>query len=428
MSYELRRLTRTDLRVRKQKARKLPTKACSRVFIEAKMSVAGKTRARKGDGAKMRTGTISNCSSALEKDLGTRIRWSEFRAEVQYLRETGWTPITDHDLNILNMHLEGEHAIKASMDTLHRAVTVVARSHPHHEVRGYLAGLTWDGVERLDKWLSTYLGVDDTELTRAIGPKWLISCVARAYQPGSKVDSMLILVGAKGLRKSSTGAALVPEAGMYCDTAFDLRSKDAFQALHGVWIYEIAELKSLSAPPETVKGFLTSAVDRYRAPYARIPSTHPRMCVFLGTTNDFEFLRDSEGDRRYWPVVINRRIDTVKLAKDRDQLWAEAVRLYQSGCEWWLSSSEENTLAIAQLEYMQGDPWDVPIGKLLEANTNTTEITTTELLSWMSIEASDRTRSHDMRAAGVLTRLGWTRRRAGRDTPGRPWIYVRPST
>ena len=204
---------------------------------------------------------------------------------------------------------------------------------------------------------STYLGVEDTDYSRAVGSRWLISAVARIFQPGAKADCCLILEGLQGIRKST---ALRTIAGEYfTDELADLGSKDAAMQTRGVWIIELSELDNLShAEVARIKAFMSRATDRFRPPYGMRLVESARQCVFAGTVNHGTYLRDETGGRRFWPVVCGR-IDVEGLGEVRDQLWAEAKARYQSGCPWWLDTPDLVQLASDQQEARyEGDPWE----------------------------------------------------------------------
>ena len=161
--------------------------------------------------------------------------------------------------------MAAEARVLVSVEVAGQAVQTAARDHPFHPVKAYLQGLRWDGVERLDRWLSSYLGVDDTEYSRAVGSRWLISAVARIFRPGVKADCCLILEGPQGIRKST---ALRTVAGEYfTDELADLGSKDAAMQTRGVWIIELSELDNLShAEVARIKAFMSRTTDRFRPP------------------------------------------------------------------------------------------------------------------------------------------------------------------
>jgi predicted P-loop ATPase len=279
----------------------------------------------------------------------------------------GWsdTPWADRDDALVADWLQHQD-IMVPMSIAGQAVEVVARDRIFHPVREYLDALTWDGTPRLEAWLLRYLGAEDNAYHRAVGPRWLISAVARIYVPGCKADCALILEGPQGIRKSSALMALA--APWFTDRLSDLSSKDAAMETRGVWIIEIAELDTMGrAEVSTVKAFMSRTQDRFRPPYGKRLVDLPRQCVFAGSVNpEGGYLKDPTGGRRFWPVVCST-IDLEALQRDRDQLWAEARDRFRRSEPWWLESRELDALAAEeQAERYQGDAWDEPIQAYLE--------------------------------------------------------------
>jgi len=200
-------------------------------------------------------------------------------------------PVADEDLDRMRLWFEETHGLVVPRRTLEDAVRVVAAASQVHPVREYLARLEWDGVARVDRWLTDYAAVVPTSephaaMIRSVARKWLVSCVARAMQPGCKVDTVLILEGRQGIGKSTALRVLASDA-FYCDSLLDIRGKEACQTFQGVWIYELSELDALlRRETSAVKAFLSRSVDRFRVPYGRAPQTVPRSVVFCGTTNE----------------------------------------------------------------------------------------------------------------------------------------------
>jgi predicted P-loop ATPase len=299
-----------------------------------------------------------------------------------------------------------------------RAVAIVSESAPCHPLREWLGSLQWDGQPRLDSWLAAYLGAELSRYTSLAGRWWMISAVARTFQPGCKADLVLILEGPQGLRKSSALRTLAsPE--YFSDTPIDIGSKDAYLAIQGRVIVELAELDTLKrADADRAKAFFSSPSDSYRPPYGRRTITVQRSCVFAGTVNRGQYLVDDTGNRRYLPVACTA-IDLGQLARDRDQLWAEAVAMYRSGVPWWPSLEEAVAAAAEQEKRAEGDAWVDILRAYLETGRDRT--TLEEVLTQaLGVEKSRMDRSAQMRASKALTRLGWVRRRG---SDGR-WYYV----
>ena len=249
--------------------------------------------------------------------------------------------------------------------TVSRSVGAVAREITVHPVRDHLGALAWDGVPRIETWACRYLGAEDTAFNRSVGALWLISAVARIFRPGVKADHMLVLEGPQGARKSTALKILAGE-DWFTDELPDLGSKDAAMHMQGVWIIEIAELDAIGkAEVSRIKAFLTRTTDRFRPPYGRYTIEVPRQCVFAGTVNPDTYLRDETGNRRFWPVRCGT-IDIDALARDRDQLWAEAVARFRAGAIWWIDTPELIAAAKSEQEKRyQGDAWDARIDRWL---------------------------------------------------------------
>lgn len=237
---------------------------------------------------------------------------------------------------------------------------LAAESSAFDPVKDYFEALVWDGQPRLTRWLETYAQASgDLEVARGAGRAWLISAVARTFDPGCQADYMLVLEGAQGAGKSSLLRALSPDPSVFQDTPLDLGSKDALQALRGLLICEMAELKAVRGAHsvEAVKAFLTSRTDRYRDSYGHTVGAWPRRCVFAGSVNPtagLGYLTDPTGARRFWPVPVGRP-DVRALERDRDQLWAEAVSAYRAGEPWHPSADLTARLEAVQDERTEYD-------------------------------------------------------------------------
>lgn len=341
-------------------------------------------------------------------------------------RETYPRSWRDEDDVLTAAWLQSQVPLEVGVEVVDHAVLAVARTNTRHPVRAYLDTLRWDGTARLSTWLLRYFGAPDTPYTRAVGTKWLISAVARIYQPGCKADAMLILEGPQGFKKSSALKALV-SAAWFTDELADLGSKDAALQLQGAWVVELAELDGLSrAEISRIKAFLTRTIDRYRAPYGRHVLEQPRQCVFAGTVNHATYLRDETGARRFWPIACQREAALTELLHDRNQLWAEAVTQYRQGARWWLDDTSLETLAREEQDARyQTDEWEQLIADYLEGRS---AVSLGELLGGpLGLEKGKWGQSEQTRVARCLTRLGWTKRRLRSE--GRPtWKYVPPTS
>jgi len=252
------------------------------------------------------------------------------------------------------------------------AIYSIAKEKSVHPVREYLQSLKWDGTPRLETWLETYMGATGDArqkvLYRSSGPKWMISAVARILREGCKADHMLIFEGAQGTRKS-TALSILASQDWFCDQLPDLHNKDSSLQVIGSWIIEWAELDAMRRSDTTAtKAFITRQVEKIRPPYGKHLIDIPRQCVFAGTTNKDDYLVDETGNRRFWPVKCGQ-VDTEALARDRDQLWAEAKFLFDEGRSWWLDTDEEKLRAgEEQCERVETDPWHEKIQEYVERN------------------------------------------------------------
>jgi len=337
--------------------------------------------------------------------------------------------------------------INVSPMVVSRAVGAVARERRIHPVRDWLNSLSWDGTPRLETWTSAHLGAEPTRFNHTIGALWMISAVARIFRPGVKADHMLILEGPQGAKKSTAIKVLAGEA-WFTDELPEIGSKDAALHMQGVWIVEIAELDAIGrAEVSRIKAFLTRTTDRFRPPYGRYTVEVPRQCVFAGTVNPDTYLRDETGNRRFWPLRCGT-IDIAALARDRDQLWAEAVTRFRAGAIWWID--DPALLAEARDEQdrrYQSDAWDDLIERWLTHETRTmsegypvysaprtesvprpeplADISMDELfIEALGIEPKGWTRTDQMRVSAYLKRNGWERYQA-REGGARAWRYRR---
>jgi putative DNA primase/helicase len=256
--------------------------------------------------------------------------------------ETG--PWTDNDDTKLTEWFQRHNLFIDSSKKAGEAANSIALENSFHPVLNYLNSLAWDGVPRLDTWLSTYLSSPHNKYTCAVGKCWLISGVARMYKPGCKVDHVLLLEGPQGFMKSMALNVLASDE-FFLDDFADIHDKDGKLKFHRAWIVEMAELVGARhSAIDTLKAFLTCKDDIFRAPYDRRPQSHPRTNIFAATTNNATPFADETGNRRFWPVACGK-IEIEKLRADRDQLWAEAVARFKGGEHWWFDAPELNKLA-----------------------------------------------------------------------------------
>lgn len=311
--------------------------------------------------------TIDNVVTVLQNDdkFKNVFALNEFEHAVVVLRDLPWRKIDKHDGSIwtdgddahLRHYLERVYGLTGK-DRIFDAVNIVGSDHAFHPIREYLAKCEWDGVARVDELFIRYLGAEDTPYTRAVTRKTLVAAVARVLEPGVKFDYVLTLRGRQGLGKSTVIARLAGE--WFSDTFTTVQGKEAYEQVQGVWIMEVGELAGMKkAEIETVKLFVSKQEDRFRPAYGRRIESFPRQCIFVATTNEQQFLRDTTGNRRFWVVDTPNEPtgnpweeltpDTVK------KVWAEAVKLYRAGEALYLDRELEDVAHEVQEAYREED-------------------------------------------------------------------------
>jgi predicted P-loop ATPase len=264
------------------------------------------------------------------------------------------------DLIKIKMWLSKHYRFEPNTNLVEEVVQYIAEENAFHPVREYLAKLKWDGVKRADYWCEKYLGATGPkEYVHAVSRKVLVALVARVLEPGVKFDHVLILQGKQGTGKSTTLRNLVGGGEFFSELQADIGDKDIVQQMKGKWLLEIGELSRLNgAELEHVKEFVVRQEDRVRMPYDKRTEAHPRQCVFIGTTNQEEFLKDDTGNRRFWPLSVSR-CDFEGVKEVQAQLLAEAMVLYAEGEALYLDDEKTREQSEQQQkERMVSDVWE----------------------------------------------------------------------
>ncbi len=394
--------------------------------------------------------TTHNVLTILEKDaqLAGLFAMDSFRNLIALTKPAPWSggrdgEYRDTDATRLSgwMGHPERWKLNAKPDLINAAVLAVAEAASFNPPRVYLESLAWDGVERLPSLFTDYFGVADSDYSRHVATVFAVSAVARIYEPGCKVDFMLVLEGGQGVGKTFAINSLFGDA-WYAEALESPAHKDFYIALLGKWGVEIGEMHAFSKADTTkVKQAVTARFDHYRPPYARSAESFPRQCVFIGTTNETDWQRDSTGGRRYYPIRVGEAIDVDALRQIRNQVWAEAVARYKRGERWWVpppGATEQ------QEERFQEDSWADPIQQWLSGQEDhdrypshicrpdglqrVDKVSTSDVLSLaLRIDLARHGRAEQMRVAAIMRKLGWDHARVeARGVKRRIWIGPAP--
>ena len=398
-----------------------------------------------------------------ELEVAGVIAFNEFTNNVEKRRPTPWGspagPWLEADELLMGEWLVREHKLPSMpRGTLEEAVLMVAHRNSFHPLRARVEALrgTWDGEKRLGGWLQRCVYADadpalqDPALRQylaRVGTWFVMAMCARVMTerksgplvvcgPGVKFDYMLILEGPQGWGKSTLAAVLGGEH--FADTGLAIGDKDSFQNIQGIWVYEWGELENMTKQEVTkVKLFVSSPKDRFRATFDKRPRDYPRQVVFVGTTNEANYLTDVTGNRRFWPVRISQPPDNEWLRANLDQLLAEAVHYVDAGERFYPNRDEqrklfdpqqrlrtvENAIESGIRHYLYDENQKVPHGGNNGSLVN--EIGLAELLAAIGFSIDKQTDVVVKRAGSVMHAMGWGVRRTSQ--PGRPRVYVRPT-
>lgn len=312
--------------------------------------------------------TIDNVQRILmyDENLCGSFAYNEFDAREVTLRALPWDkkrgkyprPLKDADDSNLRAYLERAYGITGK-NIIDDAVMIVTFGNVINPVKNYLDALEWDGIERLDDLLVDVFGVESTPYVRAVTRKAFVAGVARIYNAGCKFDNVLTIVGEQGKGKSTLFARMGGD--WFNESIRDVSSKDALEQIQGSWIVELPELASIKrADVEAVKQFVAKRVDKFRVAYGKRAEDFPRRCVFFGTTNEDDFLRDATGNRRFWVVNITGCEGELDVWDYLDpytvgQLWAEAKEYFAQGEPLYLDKETEAVAREVQREHLQVD-------------------------------------------------------------------------
>lgn len=271
--------------------------------------------------------------------------------QMRTLDRKEWKDVTE---NRIKLYLEKKYGLTSSIDSINQVCSIIADDNSYHPIKEYLNSVQWDGIHRIKSVFTDFLGATDNLYTQSVAVVTFVGCVARIMQAGVKFDTCTVLTGGQGVGKSKFIAKIAVKPEWFTDGVTSFDGKDFYESIQGKWIVELGEGTAFQKSiKERSKQAITSQQDFYRKPYGRNPEQRPRQCVFFGTTNNYDFLKDETGDRRYYPIDVNIAKATKSIDRDLtpeyiNQLWAEAKALYDSGQSIYIQDSQ--VLAMAEQE------------------------------------------------------------------------------
>lgn len=318
---------------------------------------------------------------------------------------------TDSDDASLRNYLYSIYGIKGA-GIIGDAWSEVAVKYAFHPIKEYLNNLHWDGIQRIETIMIDYLGADDNDCVRTFTRIILVAAVTRIYRPGAKFDYCIVLVGPQGVGKSYIIKLLGKE--WHSDSLITVKGKEAYEQLQGAWILEMAELTATKkADIEAVKHFISKSEDTFRVAYGRHNETFKRQCVFFGTTNDYDFLNDPTGNRRFLPITVNgggsKNMWIDLTVEEVDQIWAEAKVLFEQGESLALSKEIEEKAQVIQAAHTQENPVAESIRTYLETQvpTNWYELDIGTRRTYLHMTHDDSQLENTMKLNKVCAQMVW---------------------
>jgi len=347
------------------------------------------------------------------RKLNVRLRYDEFSGEEIVENLPGYGPRLDDPATInLRLKIDAAFHFLPGRELFRDVATNVARRNRFHPVRDYLSSLAWDQQPRIERWLIDYAGAPDTPYVRAVSRIVMVAACRRIRKPGSKYDEMLILESPQGTDKSSGLRALACNDEWFTD---DLPlhgdTRRFMESTAGKWIVEAGELKGMGRSDiNALKACLSRQHDEARMAYGHKNTRMARQFVIIGTTNETDgYLRDATGNRRFWPVRI-QRFNLEKLRADRDQLWAEAAEAERLGESIRLNPALYEAAAVEQEARLRGD--DPLVDVLYRALGNRTgKLRVSDAFLICGIEAGKANQDQIERFGRAIRELGWERKR-----------------
>ena len=317
-----------------------------------------------------------NISIILRKDplIGKLIARDLFKDRRVVSRTPHWRlkdtslDFQDVDFAGIRKHIEDIYGV-SSVQKVDDAIALEAEFNAFHPIQDYLNGLSWDGIPRVERLLIDYMGAEDSQYSKDAIRVMLVGAVKRVFEKGCKFDTMLVMKSDQGAGKSTLIRMLGKK--WFSDSLTSMDGKDAFEQLQGNWLIEVAELSAMrKSEVESIKNFISKTEDSFRPAYGRVTKNFPRQCVFFGTTNKDDFLKDATGNRRFIPVEVKANARTHELFEPAfenyvDMVWAEAVAMYRAGATTLLSRESEAAAEERRAAHLERSGWHGEVDKYL---------------------------------------------------------------
>jgi len=368
-------------------------------------------------------GTVSNIIDVMRghEDWRGLLSWNARVGQIEFLKMSPWGSRgawTDADSVHATSWFAREKRMGVDDGTLLRAAMAMARAQEIDPVAEWLLAVEWTGPPLIDTWMINWCGAEDCEYVRRVSRMFMVGCVARALIPGCKHDTVLVLQGETGCGKSTLVETLATDPWYAAVT----EEKDLLQKIHGPWLVELPELGPFrSMHYNRIKSFTSTRVDRFRAPYMRLPEDRKRTCALVATLNDdgVGWNEDPTSARRFWPVDVGQ-IDRVAVGQARGQLFAEAVAAFKAGESWWVEDAKDPLFTARQETVYARDEWETilartlrdggggfgPNGRSAAFPANPPEFTIADLVG-AAFQRYNPDKRDQQRAAAVLIRLGY---------------------
>jgi len=347
--------------------------------------------------------------------LGIKIGLDNFREEIMLARvgTDDWISFTDNHYVEIWLGLVKKGFKELDHKKIKHAVLNIASANRFDSAQMWLESLTWDGVKRVDKFLTSHMGADDSPYTRAVARYMWTGLAGRIMQPGVKADMVPVFIGEQGVGKSSAIAAFSPSEEVFAELSLADKDVEISRKIRGKAVVEIPELKGLKGKDmEHIKALITRIQEEWRQVYREYNSKYYRRNLFFGSTNDAEFLADVTGNRRWLPLAVGVRgvVDVGAIKLDRLQLWAEGRELFAAE---GIAYAEAELLARdVHADHMISDPWMDLIEPYVKVKGDfpvTVHEVLVDCLKFMS--AGSYNRGHEMRVADIFRKLGLVKKR-----------------